>query len=166
MFRLALVSYLTAAMLAGPAVCCCTASDVLGAMTHPSSGGQPERPAPQCHGHHGGGSCHSHRHAPQRHDCDTGRHKRAQPTKMPDAPAHPCSCPESRFDALTVKVSDADVGGFLRLQVEFCDGSAIVALSPSIHTHLLNATIAAQGTTTFPHMSAPEILRALQTFRC
>lgn len=85
---------------------------------------------------------------------------------MPAAPPHSCPCQESRLDALTAKVNGADVAGLLRLHVEFCEGFAIVAPSHSMVTSLLNATIASLGTTTFPHLSAPEILRALQTFRC
>lgn len=166
MFRLALVSYLTASMLAGPALCCCTALDLFGSKAHPSRGDQPERPAPRCHGHHAGRSCHAHGSQPRHHHADAGHHRATKTSELPDTPAHPCSCRESRFDALTVKASAADVGSFLRLQVAFCDGSAIVVLSPSILANLLKATIASQGTTTFPHMSAPEILRALQTFRC
>ena len=166
MFRLTLVSYLTAVMLAGPALCCCQASDLFGAMTPSSREDQPDRPASRCHGHHAGRSCHAHRLEPVRHGGNAGRHKNMEPSNAPDAPAHPCSCHESRLDALIVKVNDADVASLLRLQVEFCDGFAIAALSHSMVTSLLNAVIASLGSTTFPHMSAPVILRALQTFRC
>ena len=165
MFRLALVSYLTVSTLAGPALCCCTGVDLAREVAICSAPDQPVVPAPHCHGKHGNHACHSH---PRR---QTHRQaEQVQPTRPSQEPTgespHPCSCNESRADALAVKASNSDVGSLLRLQFEFFDGPAMICAPASIVVNLLNAATAGAESATFPHMSAPEILRALQSFRC
>lgn len=166
MFRLALVSYLTASMLAGPAVCCCTTADLFGGTKQSSHKDHASPSTAHCHGHRAGHSCHGHRsHSRHRHT-DASQHEIAKHGEVPDAPVHPCSCRETRFDALTTKVNNSEVDSLLRLQFAFLDAPTFFGVSPLVLANLIRAAVPDPGTTTFPHMSAPEILRALQTFRC
>jgi hypothetical protein len=166
MFRLVLVAYLALITFAGPAVCCCTASGLTGGILPRRSEEQPTPHTSHCHGHRAGGLCHAQQ-TPHTHPHRTTADLKAAPSNdRSPPPKTPCSCHETRFEALTAKASDVDAAQLLRLQVGFVSIPADATVCVSISDCQHETAVSTLETTTFPHMSAPEILRALQTFRC
>lgn len=148
MFRLTLVITLALAALANPLVCCCASASV---------DVRQKRMETSSERHHSGCCSHHHRHSSSTKRPISDSSKRA-----------PCRCPEHGHQPVaTVDTSSADVSSLIQL------ASALAQSVPVLSS--LGGEISLSGwksfgdsglAIAFPHLSARDILSALQTLRC
>ena len=151
MIRGAVTLYLALVTLAGPWFCCCTSAQVgswLTALVR-SDGQTPVRAC--CHGHH---------HDGHEHPAPAGDEPSA-----PEPPTCPCQEDGSREPAALVSAAEPAKIAQLHLAVVAAwDAHALPAAAvPPAADHALRGPSECGA---FPHMTAREILRALQSYRC
>lgn len=150
MFRMAVISYLVLATLAGPILCCCNAARIASILQSTSESWACR------HGH----CCH-HRAA------DTQTDEQAIPSKKTSDPTKPCPCQENRPVAVHVDAASQEI---IR-QLE--RGEPLV----QVLVHLINLDLGvcsasaiglhqSQESSAFPHLTGREILHTLQSYLC
>jgi len=150
MLRLAVISYLTFAALAGPWFCCCSAARIAAML-------QGEPAASACvHGH----CCHH-------DDADQHTDKQRFPFKHTPDPAKPCPCQENRPVAAHVDAANQEV---IR-QLERGESLVPVLVHQiSFDLGVCSASVIrlheSQESSAFPHLTGREILHTLQTYLC
>jgi hypothetical protein len=150
MLRLAVISYLVLATLAGPLLCCCNAARIAAML----------RSGPEASVCHHGHCCH-HGNANQQTDAQR------VPSKNTPGPTKPCPCQENRPVAVHVDAASQEI---IR-QLERGE-SLLQVLVRRIHLDLGVCSASAIGfyqsqeSSAFPHLTGREILHTLQSYLC
>ena len=149
MFRMAVISYLVLATLAGPFLCCCNAARIAAML-------QSDPATSACrHGH----CCH-HRDAVQETE------QRAPSKNTPD-PTKPCPCQENRPVAVHVDAASQEIirqlergESLLQMLVHLINLDLGVCSASLIGLHQ------SQESSAFPHLTGRQILHTLQSYLC
>ena len=155
MLRIGLVSYLILTTLAGPALCCCTTTHLLASVAPPV---KAERSQPIHQGH---GCCHDDQATQDEHgNVPESRSGKPQQPRRPS-----CPCKEYRFEALVLASHHSEFTKQIQLTPQ-----GLVEMVSSLPTAALlsvkEITQVPRECMIFPFLTAQDILRALQTFRC
>ena len=147
MFRIGLVSYLVLATLGGPVWCCCTLSRVAHAVTRvlDKTDSAPVR------------TCCQHR----------LQTKQQNPSKDKAVPSQndPCPCKEQRSNHVVALAPQATIAEHARLSSLAYELAQPIALGFMLHNGEPNIAHVGFSSCAF-HSSGPDLLCALQVFRC
>ena len=149
MVRLGLVTYLVLATLAGPWLCCCTATHLGGRLNALPGRAETSPAASRCCGHHAGGHQH------QEH-----RKKAPQERHSPD-----CPCRQDSSQAVALAESES----VKQLQArQFCDDLERTLILPGAEACLDLGKVAQrpEDGQVLPFLTAQDVLFGLHILRC
>lgn len=152
MFRMAVISYLVLATLAGPFLCCCNAARISAML---QSTADQER-----------SGC-RHSHCCHRTDADQQNDEKRVPSKNTPDPTKPCPCQENRPVAVHVDAASQEIirqlergEPLVQVLVYLINFDLGVCAASVIGLHQ------SQESSAFPHLTGREILHTLQSYLC